>query len=493
MAFWNTPDSDIRPRALPHRLRRPVARRRPMRRPSPEALEGRCLLSTTYSITDIAPVFSTEIPQVNPNPWVGINNASPAQVVAGEGPDGPAFIWDSVHGSKDLGTVKSEANSAGNGINDSGQVVGISWTTTVIQKKHNPWGVSQTTENGFLWTAGKMKDLGSDVKPNAINDSGEMIGAGSLWDGKAWTSLGTLPGGLASLALGLNNDGQVVGYVMNDQSHPAEGYLWSPSRPNGSSGSMIGLGSFDTTSPGQSNAAAINGKGWVTGWAENDDRSGGADHAFVWEPSSPNATTGTMVDLGTLANNLYPNWSHSEGLAINSSGVVVGDSDPAGSQGYQPDAVIWQPGAGGTYTLSDLNSLISSGTGWTLTQALAINDAGLIVAEGTQGGYSHALLLTPQTAATAVAARATPAPVPGAIQATATAPATSVGISAVEPEGSGSGSRSGPIPAAARAATSPVLQPIFDFALADLAARPRNKTSVNDRIARPMWAGPGAS
>ena len=43
--------------------------------------------------------------------------------------------------------------------------------------------------------------------------------------------------------------------------------------------------------PGFSSAAAINGHGSVTGWAENADLSGGAAHAFVWAPSTPNATT----------------------------------------------------------------------------------------------------------------------------------------------------------------------------------------------------------
>src|SRR5262249_31451331 len=103
MALWNTPDLGIRPRGPP-----PVARRRPIRRPSPEALEARRLLATTYSITDIGAVPSVNLTYN----WAVINNASPAQVVDGEGADGQAFIWDSAHGLKDLGTVKNEVNSA---------------------------------------------------------------------------------------------------------------------------------------------------------------------------------------------------------------------------------------------------------------------------------------------------------------------------------------------------------------------------------------------
>ena len=428
MALWNTHEFGIRPRAVRPCGRRPVARRRPIRRPSPEALEGRCLLSTNYSITDIDVLPSLPLPHY----WVAINNASPAQVVAGEGPDGQAFVWDSVHGLQDLGTLKNEANSASYGINDSGTVVGRSWTTTTVYKKHDYGYSTKTVENGFLWTAsGGMSNLGSDVYPDAINNSGEMIGYNSLWAGKTWASLENLPGGTLTLAYGLNNDGQVVGYSMNNNSAFAEGYLWTPSRPNGASGTMIDLGSFDTTSFGVSSANAINGGGLVTGSASNADLYGGAGHAFVWEPSAPNATTGTMVDLGTLAINSNPSLSQSEGLAINSGGVVVGDSNTAGPL-VQTDAVIWQPGAGGAYTMTDINNLIPSGTGWTLVKAEAINDAGLIVAFGSQnGGPLHAVLLTPQTTATALAVGATP----GLIRPTAATPATSVRISALEPGG----------------------------------------------------------
>ena len=130
-----------------------------------------------------------------------------------------------------------------------------------------------------------MSDLGKNVTADAINDSGEIMDPDWLWNGKTWTSLGGLPGGSYSNALGLNNYGQVVGETMNNNSTFEEGYLWSPSSPNGISGTMIGLGSFDKTSPGFSSAAAINGHGSVTGWAENVDLSGGAAHAFVWVPS----------------------------------------------------------------------------------------------------------------------------------------------------------------------------------------------------------------
>ena len=47
--------------------------------------------------------------------------------------------------------------------------------------------------------------------------------------------------------------------------------------------------------------------------------------------------------------------------------------------------------------LLDLNTLISSGSGFTLTDALAIDDAGEIAADATtSGGPQHGVLLTPK-------------------------------------------------------------------------------------------------
>ena len=97
--------------------------------------------------------------------------------------------------------MNKEANSASIGINDSGQVVGTSWTTTVKDpKKSGGYGspITTTVENGFLWTRSDgMSNLGSNVNADYINNSGEIMGLDSLWNGKAWTSLGSLPGGIA--------------------------------------------------------------------------------------------------------------------------------------------------------------------------------------------------------------------------------------------------------------------------------------------------------
>jgi probable HAF family extracellular repeat protein len=409
------------------------------RRPAVVALEDRCLLSS-YTITEIgaSSPYAYSANSNLPSPASGINNASVTQVVGYSASSSHAYLWDGVHGMHDLGTVRKEAQSAAVGINNAGQVVGKSWTTQEIFEKKGQGYYFKTTEDGFLWSSSTgMKDFGDNVFPTGINRSGEVSGSvvassldqASLWNGTNWLALGNLPGGVYSDAYGINDYGQVVGYsqINNNTENLPNAFLWTPSSPNSTSGSIINLGSF--LSPGDSTAVAINNQGWVTGNAAvplSQPIGGiiGVDHAFLWKPSSANGTTGTMIDLGTLDPKALGGLGQSWGLAINRSGVVVGLSNPTSATQQDPrtDAVIWQPGSNGTYALSDLNNLIPSGSGWTLFRADAINDSGQIVVEAQNSSLSglYALLLTPSPPMAPSAAAAPPSgrvavapPVPG--------------------------------------------------------------------------------
>jgi probable HAF family extracellular repeat protein len=440
---------------FPPAHRRGRRRKAPGRsRPALVALEDRCLLSS-YTITEIG-ASSPSGSNSMPTPGSGINNASVTQVVGFSASSGHAYLWDSMHGMHDLGTLKNEAQSAAVGINNAGQVVGRSWTTQEIVKKGGYYYL-KTTEDGFLWSSSTgLKDLGSDISPTGINRSGEVSGIdgasspvqASLWNGGKWLALGNLPGGVDSIAYGINDYGQVVGYCTDDNTF-RQAFLWTPSNPNGTGGSMIDLGSFDT-SYGMSYGTAINGQGWITGQAWSGDYYNGAGHAFLWKPSSPNGTAGTMIDLGTLDPTVLGGNGQSWGLAINSSGVVVGLSNPTSATQQDPrtDAVIWQPGSNGTYALSDLNNLIPSGSGWTLFRADAINDSGQIVVEAQNSSLSglYALLLTPS------------APAPLALSAAAAPPSERVAVAAPVP-GPGANRWTGlppvPAPLAPSAAAAP--------------------------------------
>jgi probable HAF family extracellular repeat protein len=355
--------------------------RQPHGRPPPrrlylESLEDRNLLSS-YTITVIGPG--------NPNEPNAINNASVAQVV-GMNASNHAYLWDSVHGMQDLGTVLHDTYSLASGINDAGQVVGRSFTLT-YNKKGSP---SLTSEHAFLWASGKgMKSIGNGYAASGINAGGEVSGtvnfdqsgaAGALWNGN-WTSLKGVP----SLQ-GINDYGQAFGYSYSSGVESA--FHWTPATAGGTTGTLEGLGTFGGAN---SSADGINNQGYVTGSAE---LPGGSSiyHPFVWRPASPNGTSGTLLDLDPGGS------SSSSGASINSGGLVAGSSDANNSGNFF--AALWQPGATG-YTMSDLNSLIPAGTGWDLQYARAINDSGQIVVKATNAGLSgwYDLLLTPSTPA----------------------------------------------------------------------------------------------
>jgi probable HAF family extracellular repeat protein len=336
---------------------------------------------------------------------------------------------------------------------------------------------------------------GGDV--GGINGVGEVVGTSKtnaiLWSGGKSINLGTLGGtGYPSDALGINAGGQVVGYApTNDSYQTQHAFLWTPSSPDGTSGTMKDLGTLDPSPGYPSVGSAVNAMGEVAGWSASIN-AGGLQQAFLY-------SGGTMYELGTLTA-VGGDHTPSEAYSINASGTVVGyagsPNDPLSSSNR---AWIWIPtnsnGTSSQSGLTDLNSLIPAGSGWVLNVAEAIDDTGQIVGSGTINGQEHAFLLNPSTT-TALAQ-------PAALMMTASAPSpvhpmaavsvASVRISFLAPEGSGLAGRSGPTPPTDRTAAPPFLQSILDLALTDLAARPRPKTLANDRIARPMWADPGLS
>src|SRR5687767_7535118 len=71
----------------------------------------------------------------------------------------------------------------------------------------------------------------------------------------------------------------------------------------------------------------INASGQVTG--ESYTTGDAPHHAFLWTPTTPNGASGTLHDLGTLGG------SYSAGLGINDSGHVTGQSDTTGNAAYR--------------------------------------------------------------------------------------------------------------------------------------------------------------
>ena len=169
------------------------------------------------------------------------------------------------------------------------------------------------------------------------------------------------PSGYNSSALGLNDNGNVVGY--NVQGDTYQAFLYSQS-----SGSSIDVGSLG----GQMNAAcAINGSDQVAGYSQDANGNLGA---FIYTKD------GGIKALGSLDGGVS-----SEAFGINNSGQAVGDSQNA-TDDHRP--VLFDNSG-----IKDLNVSVAQNSNAFRT-AYAINDAGQVAGRtDTDQGAIHAFVL----------------------------------------------------------------------------------------------------
>jgi chitinase len=130
-----------------------------------------------------------------------------------------AFLWVPNKPNGTTGTLATLGDqlggtySIGTALNDSGEVVGAAT-------------VANGNLHGFLYSAGKMTDLGTFggiySYANAINNVGEVVGWSDLssevahaflYSGGKMTDLGILPAAKGSVATGINNSGVIVGFT----------------------------------------------------------------------------------------------------------------------------------------------------------------------------------------------------------------------------------------------------------------------------------------
>jgi probable HAF family extracellular repeat protein len=156
--------------------------------------------------------------------------------------------------------------------------------------------------------------------------------------------IGTL-GGTRTMALGVNNSGQIVGYSTTTNDAATNAFIYSH-------GVMANLGTLGGL---RSEAYAINDFAQVVGWSWTTGGSGSPAHAFLY-----NYNTGALSDLGTLGG------SYSLAYAINEYGQVAGESYNSNSLNR---AFLWTAG-----NMAGLSTL-----GGNYSRALGINKLGHVV------------------------------------------------------------------------------------------------------------------
>lgn len=256
------------------------------------------------------------------------------------------------------------------GVNNDGDVVGTSSTTSnLFDFTSQPW----------LWRNGQLLDLdpfnqGAGSWARGINSAGTVVGVigpngpsatrAFRYEAGNLSLVPSIPGATCQIetATAINDEGVIVGVAAPPGACSRQA-AWVHSQ--GVTSVLPGLGGSDSAALGISNA------GLVVGWS---NLPSGVRHAAAWRDGSP-------VDLGSLGRS-------SEAHGVNDDGVVVGQ---ATDLGRQPKACVWRDQQ--LYVLEDL----TIPSGYKLSVAEAINNAGQIVANGrSSSGAAVCVLLTPR-------------------------------------------------------------------------------------------------
>ena len=308
-------------------------------------------------------------------------------------PELRAVLWRN-GGITDLGTLPNGGyESFAAAANSRDQVVGFALNTVSDDFSMAAAGFLTTQTRAFLWQNGTMQDLGTlgtgtDAMAQFINERGQVVGLsytssapntscpfllplalGSfIWDEKnGMRDIGNL-GGTCAVATGINDQGIVIGDNVDDNVIE-RAFLWD-------NGSIKDLGG--TIGGNQITAQAINQSGQVVGVGTLAGEV--SFHTTLWKH------VGQITDLGAVDQDpcSFPS-------AINSKTQIVGASLPGCAFDNNTRAFLWQNGS-----IWDLNTLISPGASLHLQWARDINDRGEIAGFGLDvDNNSHAFLLIP--------------------------------------------------------------------------------------------------
>jgi len=224
-----------------------------------------------------------------------------------------AFLWEK-GALTDLGVLGDGHDAFANAINDEGQVVGASQYTA----SSDP-ALQFPPPHTFLWQKGSMTDLGAF--PGAkisnglgINNAGQIVGLSTipgdndfhsaLWSGGVLTDLGVFPGDTDSAANAINSRGQIVGASGGPTTLRA--MLWE-------NGLGIDLNTRIAASSGWQLlfATDINDRGQITGFGIHNNPNG--QSSFLLTPiADPN----TKDPPGTSASTIRGTFVEKNGMTL---------------------------------------------------------------------------------------------------------------------------------------------------------------------------------
>lgn len=291
----------------------------------------------------------------------------------------------------DLGTFDGAYESVANAVNSRGQVAGTALNS--IPDADSMVGLGYQTR-AFLWENGSLFDLGTlgagtDAQAALINDRGQVVGwsytssehsdtcaavygfplatNSFVWERQSgMVDLGSL-GGTCTVAMGLNDRGQVVGQSWSAGGSTGHAFYWD--RAHGML-DLATLGGDFASAHAINNAGDAVGGSYLAGNVLID--------ATLWRGNS-------AIDLGTVDGDQC-----SYALSINARRQVVGISGTENCD--SPRAFLWEEGG----PMVDLNELVVAGADVQVAFAYTINDRGEVAGLGfLPNGDERAVLLIP--------------------------------------------------------------------------------------------------
>lgn len=272
----------------------------------------------------------------------------------------------------------------GYAINNAGDVVGQAST---------PLGFSAARWHGTAITQLQPLPPGSGQSvARGINNFGDvvgymLIGSGSLSNNRAvrWAAGGTVPTELGNLgkstsgvtntyAYSINEAGDAVGSADKFQAGIGQGTRATKWLSSGTTAIELPTFTVGPTVVASTVAYSINDLGAIAGVATSGSGTNSATRAIIWP-----AGGGAPAELPNLGLNASGNPAMSVN-AINNAGDVLGyASRYVGGVYVDEGPVLWSAGATSAVFLQDL---FGPETGWRLGTAYGMNDSGVIVGRG---------------------------------------------------------------------------------------------------------------